>query len=169
MGNLRQDFHALQQQIANLYLEYPELKEDDAVLRVDTLTGATNLGEMLTAILHSLEDAKALRDGTQGRLDELKARQDRFKLRIEFLRLMITKIMQHVEVGKIELPEATLSMRKGSAQLIGDPDPAELPDDLVRIVRQPDKAKIKEALERGEEVPGFVLSNAPPSLSVRVK
>lgn len=169
MGNLRQDAYSLQQQIANLYLQFPELKGDDEMLRVDTLEGATNLTETLTAILRGLEDAKALRDGTQGRLDDLKARQDRFKMRIEFLRLMITKIMQHVEIAKIELPEATLSMRAGSPQLIGDPDPAELPDELVRIVRQPDKAKIKDALERGQVVPGFVLSNAPPSLSVRVK
>ena len=159
----------LQQDIANLYLQFPELKEDDEMLRIDTLEGATDLKELLTVILRATEDAKALRDGTKARLDDLKARADRFKMRIEFLRAMMTKILESAGVKKIELPEATLSMRAGTPHLLGDPDPAILPDDLCRIVREPDKAKIKERLLSGGIVDGFALSNAEPGLSVRVK
>lgn len=169
MSNLRQSAHALQQQIANLYLQYPELRDDDEVLRADMLEGATNLDEMLTMILRSIEDTKALRDGTKLRLEELRARQDRFKLRIEFLRSMALQIMQHAEIKKRELPEATLSIRAGVQQVIGEADPAALPDDLCKISREPDRTKIKEALQAGQHLEGLALSNAPPSLTVRVK
>lgn len=169
MGNLKLDARALQQQIANLYLQFPELREDDEMLRVDMLEGATNLDELLTVIVRGVEDAKALRDGTKIRLDELEARQKRFKTRIEFLRGMALKILQAAELKKRELPEATLSIRQGPQQLIGDPDPATLPDDLCRVSRDLDRAKIKDKLLAGEDVEGFVLSNAEPSLSVRVK
>ena len=159
----------LQQDIANLYLQFPELKEDDEMLRVDTLEGATDLKELLTAIVRAQDDAKALRDGTKVRLDALKSRADRFKMRIEFLRALMTKILESAGVKKIELPEATLSMTARPQQLIGDPDPATLPDGLCRIKREPDKAKIRELLLSGVTVDGFVLSNAEPGLTVRVK
>jgi hypothetical protein len=165
---LREQAQQLQQQIANLYLEFPELVDDDEVLRIDTLEGATNLHELLTAIHRACEDAKALRDGTKIRLEELKARKGRFAMRIDFLRAMMQKILEHAKVKKIELPECTLSIRNGAQQVLGE-DASALPDELCRIVREPDKIKIKEKLLAGEAVPGFVLSNAAPTLAVHVK
>jgi len=166
---LRQDIERLHQQIANLYLQFPELVEDDEVLRVDTLEGATNMDELLTAIVRGIEDAKALHAGTEQRLDELEARQKRFKMRIEFLRAMILKIMDHAKIKKRELPEATLSIRASQQKLIGDPDPDTLPDDLCKITREADRAKIRAHLLTGGEVEGFALSNAEPSLAVYVR
>jgi hypothetical protein len=45
-------------------------------------------------------------------------------------------------------------------------DEAVLPDNCVRIVREPNRTAIKEHLARGEPVPGAELSNAEPSLAV---
>ena len=165
---LKQRAAVLQQEIANLYLQYPELV-DDETLRVDTLEGATDLKELLTAIVRGIEDAKALRDGTKQRLDELKARHDRFKMRIEFLRAMITKILHHAGLKKIELAEATLTVKDGTPKVLGAADPETLPDDLCRIVREPDMAKIKQRLIDGGDVPGCMLSNAEPSLAMYVR
>ena len=159
----------LQQDIANLYLQFPELQGDDEMLRVDMLEGATDIKELLTVALRAVEDARALRDGTRARLDDLKARGDRFKMRIEFLRAMITKILASAQLKKIELPEATLTMVNRAPHLIGDPDPATLPDDLCHIIRQPNMGKIKDLLLAGGVVDGFALSNSEPSLTVRVK
>jgi Gp157 protein len=158
----------LQQEIANLYLQYPELVDDDT-LRVDTLEGATDLKELLTAIVRGIDDARALRDGTKLRLDELKARHDRFKMRIEFLRAMIIKILAHAGMKKIELPDATLSIKAGVPRVLGSADPASLPDDLCRVTREADMAKIRQRLQDGGAVPGYALSNAEPSLAVYVR
>jgi seryl-tRNA(Sec) selenium transferase len=166
---LRQDAARLQQEIANLYLQFPELREDDEVLRVDMLEGATSLKELAAVILDGIGDARALYDGTKIRMEELKARQGRFKMRGEFLRAMLLRILQHAEVRKLELAAGTVSVKAGARQIIGEPDPATLPDELVRITREPDKIKIRERLLAGEAVEGFTLSNGEPTLAVHGK
>jgi hypothetical protein len=158
----------LRSQIEAMLRDYPELA-DDEILRADMLEGETDIGEIVTNIHRMIEDAKALREGTQGRLDDLIARRTRFQRRVDFGRDLICRIMEAGQITKLELPEVTASMRKGMPTLVGDPDPDALPDELVRITRAPDKAKIKDALTRGLVVPGFSFSNAPPSLTLRVK
>jgi hypothetical protein len=165
---LREQAEQLQRDIAALYLQFPELQGDDEVLRVDTIEGATTLSELATAILYGIGDARALYDGTKIRIDELKARQDRFKMRGEFLRGLLLKIMQQAGAKRLELSVATISVKAGAQQLRGD-DASALPDDLCRITREPDKIKIRERLQAGEAVPGFALSNGEPSLAVHVK
>lgn len=44
-----------------------------------------------------------------------------------------------------------------SVLLADEFDPAQLPDDLVRVRREPDRAAIAAALERGERVPGCAM------------
>jgi len=163
------DARELQQQIANLYLEYPELREDDEMLRLDMLEGSTDLHEMATVIVNSISDARALFEGTDARLDELKARKARFKARIEFLRTMLLRIMQFAEVKKIELPVATISQRSGQPQITGDVSIDNLPMDLCKVTVEPDRVKIREALLAYRDLPGISLSNAPPTLAIHVK
>lgn len=158
----------LRTQIAMLLNDYPDLQEDE-FLRADMLEGSTDMHAVLTSIHRMIDDAKGLRDGTAARLDDLAARKARFQQRVDFGRDLICKIMDTADLRKVELPEVTLSMRKNPPRVIGDPDASLLPDELTRVVRSPDKAKIREALEAGRDVPGCALSNSPPSLSIRVK
>jgi hypothetical protein len=99
----------------------------------------------------------------------LHSRKERFERRIKFLRDLVTRIMQAAGLTKRELTIMTFSMRNNPQQIVGDPDPAELPDEFVRIKREADKVAIRDALLAGREVPGCTLSNAPPSLVVKVK
>ena len=69
---------------------------------------------------------------------------------------------------RIELPEATLSIRVGMPKVVVT-DEAVLPDTLCRIKREPDKTKIKESLLAGNAVEGAVLSNAEHTLTIRTK
>jgi hypothetical protein len=165
---LEQQATVVRQQIEALMREYPDLAEDE-ILRADMLEGETDLAEIVTAIHRMTEDAKALRDGTQERLDDLTARRNRFKQRVEFGRELILKILNAADIKKLELPEVTVSLRNNKPHLLGDVDPNLLPDELVKITRAIDRAKVREAIEAGQEVEGFVLSNAPPSLLVKVK
>jgi hypothetical protein len=159
---------AIQQQISNLLLQYPELA-DDEVLRTDTLEGSETLHDFLTGIVRQIEDSKALRDGTKGRLDELAFRKARFERRIEVLRSLAVKTLEVAGLKKYEMSEATLSMKAGQQRLLGEPDPVSLPDELCRITREPDRVKIRAALLSGETVPGVALSNAEPILTVHIK
>jgi hypothetical protein len=165
---LEQQVNALRLQIEALLREYPELA-DDEFLRADMLEGETAINDVLTMLHRMIEDTKALREGTQPRIDDLMARARRFQKRIDFGRDLIAKILETANLRKLELPEVTFSLRKGSQHLVGDPDPVSLPDDLVKIVRISDRKKIREALEQGKTIEGCSLSNAPPSLTIRIK
>jgi hypothetical protein len=160
----------LQMQISNVLLEYPDLK-DDPNLRVDTLEGCTDLKEALMTLfeLNDLDDERLI--GIEAKQAERKARQERLERRIASRRAMMLKIMQWADLKRIELPEVTLSQHMGQRKVLGEPDVDLLPDDFVRITitRAPDKAKIKEALLRGDFVPECSLSNAEPTLAIHPK
>lgn len=158
----------LRQQIENLKVSHPELLEDDFAWQM-SLESETDMHELLTNVVRAVEDAKALVIGTKDRFEELDKRKKRFEARIAALRSFAFKIMHSAELAKLELPEATLSLRATQPQLIGDADPAALPDNLCKISREPDRTKIKGALKAGQTVPGFQLSNSPPSLIIRIK
>lgn len=160
--------NTIRQQIENLKLIHPELLEDDEAW-LATLESETSFDDLLTNIVRRIEDTKALVIGTKDRFEELKARKDRFERRVDSLRNLCFKLMSAAELAKRELPEATLSLRAGQPQLIGEADPASLPDDLCKISRDVDRTKVKEAMKNGVTVPGFTLSNSPPSLNIRIK
>lgn len=158
----------IRQSIENLKLVHPEILEDEEDW-LATLESETDFNEVLTTVVRRIEDTKALIIGTKDRFEELKARKDRFEHRVETLRELAFKIMQSAELSKVELPEATISLRAGQPQLIGEADPKELPDSLCRISRDLNRTAIKEALKDGVTVPGFQLSNSQPSLTIRIK
>ena len=162
------DPRLVRQQIENLKIAHPELLEDDEAW-IATLESETSFEDLLTSVVRRIEDTKALVIGTKDRFEELKSRKDRFEHRVDTLRNLAFKIMQAAELAKCELPEATLSLRAGTQQLIGDANPKELPDEFCKISRDLNRTAIKEALKTGLTVPGFELSNSPPSLTIRIK
>ena len=162
------DPRLVRQQIENLKIAHPELLEDDEAW-IATLESETSFEDLLTSVVRRIEDTKALVIGTKDRFEELKSRKDRFEHRVDTLRNLAFKIMQAAELAKCELPEATLSLRAGTQQLIGDANPKELPDEFCKISRDLNRTAIKLALKTGLTVPGFELSNSPPSLTIRIK
>jgi hypothetical protein len=149
----------------NLLLQNPELADDD-VLRADMIEGATDMREFLTEIVRRIEDAKDFRDGSKRQLERLRERVARYDRRYEALRGLVRKTLEIAGLKKYEMPEATVSLKAGQPKVLGEVDPDTLPDEFCRIIREPDKEKIRQALLDGREVPGFVLSNAEPILMV---
>jgi hypothetical protein len=158
----------IRRQIENLKVSFPDLAGDDESWQM-SLESETDLAELLTNVVRKIDDAKALVIGTKDRFEELEQRKARFEHRIDALRQLAFKLMQSAEVTKLELPIATLSIRNGAQQIVGENKPEHLPDDLCKVSRAIDRTKVKEALKAGQHVPGFSLSNAEPSLSIRVK
>jgi hypothetical protein len=76
--------------------------------------------------------------------------------------------LQELGIKSLESPDftATLSPGKRPVKIVNE---ALLPDDLCRIKREPDKAKIKELLEAGTPLEGAILGNPQPVLTVRVR
>jgi Gp157 protein len=158
----------VRQQIENLKVSHPELIEDDEAW-LASLESETRFEELVTQLVRRIDDSKALAEGTAGRLTELQERKARLLHRMESLRNLLFKLMESAELAKLELPEATITIRKGQPQLVGDADPADLCDVYCKISRTLDRTAIKSALKDGVAIPGFSLSNATPSLSIRTK
>lgn len=154
--------------IEALIRKYPDL-EDDEVFRADMLEAETTLHEVMTDLFHGIEEYKALCDGITARLEELSERKSRFSHRVEVYRELALKILQSANLKKVVLPEATFSQRNGQPQVHGELDPDKLPEDLVRIRREPNKTAIREALLAHREVPGAYLTNAEPTISIKVR
>lgn len=157
-------------QIAHLKLSHPDIWDDsDEQLLTDCLNGETEMNEFLANVVDRMQEASAFAGGIQTRMVELEERQGRFERREKAMRELAFKIMCAADVRKVELTEVTLVIAKGNRKLIGEVDPNSLPDNLVRIKREPDKKAIKGELESGRAVPGYELSNAEPHLTVRTK
>ena len=155
-------------EVEALLRQYPELANDDVAL-LDTLEGETDLLGVLATLGKALDDTKALCDGVHARINELVAREGRFNARYELIRDLIFKVMESAQLRKVELPEVSFSLRNNPPRVVGDANPATVPDEFCKVTRIISKTKIKEAIEAGRTVEGFQLSNSPPSLVVRVK
>jgi len=156
-------------QIELLRLRYPKVwDEDDETLLADTLEGETNVHEFLTVVVARMCDADAFAVGINALINDLKERRDRFNDRYEAMRTLAFKVMTTADVRKLELAQATLSIRAGQPKVIIT-DEAALPEDCIRIKREPNKVLIKELISQGVPICGAELSNAEPTLAVRVK
>jgi hypothetical protein len=164
---MRLDPAVIKHQVDTLLSAYPELAEDE-VLRADMLEGSTDLVEFLRALERRRQEASALAESVTMNIDALAARRARFERRDTGIRDLMFKMLQLAHLRKLEMPEATLSVRTGVPRVLVT-DEAALPDELCRIKREPDRAKIKEALADFKPVPGATLSNAEDTFAIRVR
>jgi hypothetical protein len=165
MRNL--DLHYVQQEIAQLLVCHPELDEDE-VLRTDSIEGQTTAFEFLAKIVRLIGSTQAIAGGTAEYVAELQERKARMERREQALRSLIFKVMNAADLRKIELPEATLSVRAGQPKVV-IVNEREIPSEFMRVTTAPDKTKIKAAMVAGEHVNGTALTNAEPTLAIRVK
>jgi hypothetical protein len=163
---IRLDANAIQQQITSLLLEYPDLA-DDEVLRADMIEGATEFKDFLARIETVRREADQNARALNGTIHDLKVRKYRMERREEAMRALAMKLLYAADLKKVELTEATYSMRNVPPSVIIT-DESALPDAACKFKREPDKTAIKSMLEVGA-VPGATMSNGGRTLSIRVK
>lgn len=148
-----------------LMAAYPELQEDED-LRADMLEGSTAAFDVLTRLVNIERDANSMSDAIAARVRDLSSRKQRAEKRKEMARALMLRVMQAAGIQKAPLVEATVSVGKGRAGVdVVDVDA--LPDAMVRVERVPDKKAIMERLAANENVPGAVLREATPTVTVR--
>lgn len=162
---LRPDY--IQQEIAALLTAHPELEQDE-ILRADSIEGETSAFEFLSRIIRIIGGTQSLANGTADYIGELHERKARLERREASLRSLIFKVMNTADLKKVELPEATLSIRAGQPKVV-IVNENEIPSEFFHIKREPDKTLIKAALQANENVLGAALSNSEPVLTIRVK
>ena len=135
----------------------------------DTLEGISTLPDMLGAAVRAVLDDQALCEGLKQRLGDLKGRLDRLETRIQAKRAVICEAMEEAGLQKITEPDFTLSLRTGAPPLMVIDEEA-IPD--IYWAPQPprlERGALKHALADGKDIPGAVLGNPAPSITVRVR
>ncbi len=150
------------------FLAANPILQDDDMLRADMLEGSTSLHDASREMLRSIQERQALVAGIEQWIGVLKQRLERFEMGIEGGRRVLLSLMQAAGLRSLVLPEATLSIGAGPAKVIIT-DEAKVPDAMCRIVREPMKTKIRQAIDDGETVPGALLSNSEDRLTIRIK
>lgn len=156
-------------QIAQLRLLYPELAEDEEAWLL-SLESETDFHSFMERVVDGMQEASCMAGAIEGRIAELKNRSDRYVHKDKMLRKLAFNVMAAAGIQKAETPEATLSIRKGSLK-VEIPDETAVPDEFCRVVKSPDKTKIKEHLQscNGNPPNWVALVQGEPSLSVRTK
>lgn len=148
-----------------LLLAYPELIEDGETL-ADTLEGINDLPDFLAGMLRNARRDEAMADGLADLIKGEQERKARLAGRAEKRRAIVLHIMQAVEMGRVEAPDFTASVRRVPPGVVVT-DEAALPDQYVKTIRQPDKTALRQALGRGEPIPGACLGNGSDTLTIR--
>lgn len=144
-------------------------EEPDDELFTDSIEGQTSFFEIVDRLLHRRSAHLAQADGIERLANDLEARRTRFQQRAEADKALIEQAMMIAELTKLERPGATLSLVNRPPKLVLT-DEADVPAQFWKQARpELDKKALTEALKSGQPVPGATLSNAAPSLTVRVK
>jgi len=144
---------------ANQLLDELGAAAADERLKWDSLEGETRFFAVLDRLAELANGDKAL-------LDEGTLRLRRIKARAEKTREVMRRMLAEVGMGKgsLERPlyTATVSYGEPPLKLM---DETELPEAFIR--HSPDSRMIKAALLKGQTVPGAVLGNPEPVLTLR--
>ena len=152
---------------AELLSEFPELVDDGETLR-DTLEGETDLPAVIAEFIRNARRDEVMAGGLGNLIKDEQDRKARMMARADKRRHIAQSLMNAVEMGKLEQPDFTASLRFVPPKVeISDEDA--LPDQFVKITRVPDKTAIREALARGEAVPGAGLGNGSETLTIRTR
>jgi hypothetical protein len=145
------------------------LDGEDELLLLDTIEGETGLFEAVDALLGRIRDCNITIIGINQVTEDLDERRRRVEKSAAATRALIEQAMMIAELDKIERPTATLSLSKRAPKLEITTE-AEIPSKYWKAADPTlDKKALTADLKAGEAVPGAMLSNGAPSLTIRVK
>lgn len=153
----------------SLQQQFPGLIDDDAAWldTIDGMTDGLDLAEYLAerAILLVSMQAAAL-----DRARALQARAKRFEAEEEKLKSIILALVEAAGGKKVVRPTVTLSPRSTPAKVVAIDEAQTPPQYMVEVVTQkPDKRAIRDALEIGAEVDGWMMTNGGRTIALLVR
>lgn len=151
-------------QIEALRHSHPDVCDDAEMFQL-ALESETGVTDFLADVVERMAEAGGHVLAADAIIDGYTERKRHFARRIEALRKLAFGIMQTGDIRKLELTQATLSIKQGTPRVIIT-DEAALPENVIRIKREPNKVLIKELIDQGLPISGAELSNAEPVLQI---
>jgi len=169
MSDVSRELHIQGEAARALLLNIKDVVEDDAEMIETAIEGETNLKEAISAAVDRISECKAHALALESREKDLSDRRQRFLDQAERIRASILVAMGQAELRKLELPQATLSVR-GLAPKVVVTDEALIPSKFWKA-QDPklDKKAILDALKAEETVLGAELSNGGETLSIGMR
>ena len=155
------------QAVARLLVKCEHALLNDPDCLMDTIEGETSYFEALDKALAIIVEKQCFSDALKSEAKKLLDKAKRFEGQADDLKMAISSSMQEIDMRSIKRPLATLSITSRAPKLIGD-NVDNLDKRFLRVKYEPDKKAIKEALEAGEIIEGWVLSNGGEGLTMRV-
>jgi hypothetical protein len=141
--------------IARIAEQLAPLCEGDEQCFADMMQGETNVDHLVRRIHEQVARDEETLVGIKERQDDLSGRKDRITRRRDAMKRGIGMLMRAARLNKLEIPEATYSIREGKPTLrVIDPDA--VPDEYQRVKREPDKPKINEAFAQETSLPNWL-------------
>lgn len=163
---IAQTLSAVRATVARLQAENPDTDADALLALVET--EEPDFGAVMTALCRAADEAGADADAISARITALQDRRERATNRREQFRALIFAALDAAGQRAWKSPEFTVSITPGRPGVVIT-DPAAIPDDFVRVKREPDKTAIGAAIASGADIPGADLRNGAPSLVIRSK
>jgi hypothetical protein len=153
----------------NLLLNVRDVIGDDEDMIATAVEGETNLKEAISSAVDRIAELNGHQEALEIRIKALQERRDRFEDQAARIKAAVHVAMGQGELRKLELPQATLSVR-------AVPPKAEITDESLIPSKfwkpqdpKLDKKAVLDALKAEEAVPGATLSNGGETLSIRGK
>jgi hypothetical protein len=143
-------------ELARIAAELDILCDNDEALFADMMEGETDVHEYVQKLHNSRAEDQERIVGLKARMDDLTDRKRRYEAREAATKAAIGKVLRVAMLPKIELPEATYSVRDGKPPL-RVVDPAAVPEPFQRIKAEPDKPKINEHYAEAPELPNWLV------------
>lgn len=157
---------AVRSAVARMKAEDPDTDAEALAALVEQ--EAPEFSDMLAALCRAADEAGASVSAIKERIAALEDRKLRHEARREEYRALIFAALDAAGQRAWKSPEFTVSITPGRAGVVIT-DPAAIPDDFVRIKREPDKTAIGAAIASGATVPGAEQRNGLPTLTIRTK
>lgn len=149
--------HLIQRQhIANVAEQIAPMCDGDTELLQDMLEGETDFLSIVTC-LHEMRarDLEVL-EGITARQSDLQTRKKRVEARADKVKEQIGSLLRIAQLSKVELPDATYSVRDGKPAL-KVVNEAAVPDEFLRQSFSPDKRAINEHFAQLEALPNWLV------------
>ncbi len=156
-------------EIARIAGQLAAICEDDERLFSDMMEGESDLHKLVNRLHDGIATDTGMVAGIKMRQGDLADRKARIEARIEAQRGAVISLLQAGRVNKVELPEATYSLRDGKPKL-SVLDDAAVPAEYQRTKVETDKTAINEAFADASELPNWLSRTAAsPVLTIRNK
>jgi hypothetical protein len=140
---------------------------DDEETKADMIEGETSLYEAVSAGVDYIGERETYAEALKAREAALRARRQRYENQAELARAAIANAIEIAELKKLELPQATISLR-ATAPTVQIVDETQIPDSYwKRADPTIDKRALLADLKAEKEIPGAVLSNGGTAVSIR--